>query len=346
MSLLDDFGFQVSVVAKGLEGKAILIYGTNSTGKTLNATKAKKPVYLAAEAGINAIPGVPFARIQKWADFKKRARQLTMPNKLEEMKKEVSTIIVDTVEALSILCQDYICTKFEAETIASGNKGYGLWKEYENEFWREINLLTSCGYTVIFISHETERKFKDENGEEYTKIYPSGDKRSIDPVCDLVDIIGYAGVNGLDENGDEIPSSLFLKQTHQYHARSRFPYMIPYLKEFTMEGLEQAIIDAIEKQEQERQGSTVDYDTFKKTQEPERLSYEDLMEKIRIIAEEKIMGANIPDEEKQNLANIFTDIVEKYLGLGKKVSEATNKQSEQLELILFDLQQDETLSKL
>ena len=75
----------------------------------------------------------------------------------------------------------------------------------KNEFARQINLLTSVGYTVIFISHETTRTFRDEKKKKFILL----EIRSIDPICDLVDIIGYAAVNGLDEN--EIKSSLFKK---------------------------------------------------------------------------------------------------------------------------------------
>jgi len=46
MVKLDIFNPQVSKVAEGLEGKAVLIYGTNNLGKTLQATRMKKPFYL------------------------------------------------------------------------------------------------------------------------------------------------------------------------------------------------------------------------------------------------------------------------------------------------------------
>ena len=343
---LNIFEPEISKVSKGLEGKTLLIYGTNSTGKTLNATKAKKPYYLGFEAGINAIPGVPFARIQRWADFIKINKQLTNPTTLDKARSMYSTLIFDTAKMAGIMCQQYICTKFDAETIASGNKGFGLWKEYETEIYTQINLLTSCGYTVIFISQEGERKFNDENGEEYAKLYPAGDKRTIDPICDLVDIIGYAKINGLDENGREIPSSLYLRQTKEYHARSRFQYMTPYLEAFTMENLEKAIADAITEEEKHNTGSTVDYNQFKESQETKSLSYDELMKEIGSFAEGISASNEINDDEREELATEYIEIVENYLGTGKKVSEASKKQAEQLELILFDLQRNEKLSKL
>lgn len=343
---LNIFEPEVSKVSKGLEGKTVLIYGTNSTGKTLNATRAEKPYYLGFEAGINAIPGIPFARIQRWADFIKINKQLTNPLTLEKAQSMYATLIFDTAKMAGIMCQQYICNKFDSETIASGNKGFGLWKEYEAEIYTQINLLTSCGYTVYFISQEGERKFNDENGEEYIKLYPAGDKRTIDPICDLVDIIGYAKVNGLNEKGEEIPSSLYLRQTKEYHARSRFPYMTPYLEVFTMENFEKAIANAIIEQEKNNTGSTVDYTQFKESQETKTLSYEELMGKIGTIAEGISSSDKVSDEEREELANEYITIVENYLGKDKKVSEASKRQTEQLELILFDLSQNEKLSKL
>jgi hypothetical protein len=42
----DIFNPQISTVAKGLEGKVITIVGSNSLGKTKQATRMEKPFYL------------------------------------------------------------------------------------------------------------------------------------------------------------------------------------------------------------------------------------------------------------------------------------------------------------
>ena len=156
---MDIFSPIISKVTKGMEGKTMLIYGTNGNGKTYQSARFKKPFYLPFESGLNGIGGVPLLRIQKWSDFKKINKQLTNPNTLEKSKELYQTIIFDGVESSAIMCQDYICNKYDAESIKSRNSGYGLWTEYESEFKRELNLLTSCGYTIVFISHESERTF-------------------------------------------------------------------------------------------------------------------------------------------------------------------------------------------
>jgi hypothetical protein len=326
---LDIFNPVISTVSHDMAGKTILVYGSNRTGKTKQLTRLPKPYYLAFEKGINGIAGIPFAPIQKWSDFVKINKQLTNPKTLEQAKQLYQTIVFDTAQAAGLMCEDFICQQYGVNRIKDGNNGYGLYREYATEFAKQINLLTSVGYTIAFISHEATRDFTDENGEEYTKIYPAGDKRVIDPICDLVDIIAYASVNGLDEEGNEIKSSLYMVNTKKYHAGSRFDYLPPYLKEFTAENLQNAIAEAIKKQEEADGIKTVDYAQFQKQYKTESLSFEQLQEKIRDIA----IKLNEADRVEE-----YKDIVESHLGIGARVSEATKKQIQQMELILADLE--------
>lgn len=89
---IDIFNPQVSVVAKGLEGKVITIYGSNNLGKTKQSTRMKKPLYLPFEKGLNAIAGVQFMAINSWADFKKVNKQLT--KNAEKAKKRIRQLLL------------------------------------------------------------------------------------------------------------------------------------------------------------------------------------------------------------------------------------------------------------
>jgi len=319
----------VSTVSHDMAGKTILVYGSNRTGKTKQACRLPKPYYIAFEKGINGIPGIPFAPVQKWADFVKVNKQLTNSKTLDKAKELYQTIIFDTVEASAIMCQEFVCGQYGVSRIKDGSGGYGLWTEYATEYWKQINLLTSAGYTVYFISHEGTREFTDENGEAYEKIYPTGDKRSIDPICNLVDIIGYASVNGLDENGEEIKSSLFMVNTKRYHAGSRIDYLPTHLEEFTAENLQSAMAEAVKRQEEIEGIKTVDFSKFKEQYQSNNYTFEELQEKIKEIA----IKLNEADRMEQ-----YTEIVETHLGIGAKVSAATKKQQQQMELILNDLE--------
>ncbi|KOS00963.1 AAA family ATPase, partial [Paenibacillus polymyxa] len=145
----------------------------------------------------------------------------------------------------------------DSDTIASGRDGFGLWKEYETAYWEEIDKLIGAGFTVVFIAHQTE----DKEG----KIWPKGDKRALAPVIDNSDIVVHVRSNGIDEKNQVIKSSAFLAETDKFFARSRFDYIQTGLKEFTAEALEEAIIKAIEKQEQVEGIKAVTYEEQKET---------------------------------------------------------------------------------
>ena len=95
-----------------------------------------------------------------------------------------------------------------------------------------MNTLLSCDYTVIFIGHAQEKD---------GKMFPKGDKRSVDPVRDFVDYVIYVESNGVDEDGKVIPSSAYLAETDRYFARSRFDTTPTYLPVWSAEALEEAV---------------------------------------------------------------------------------------------------------
>jgi hypothetical protein len=318
----DIFNPQVSVVAKGLEGKVITVYGSNNLGKTKQATRMAKPFYLGFEKGIRAISGIPFLPINNWRDFKKINKQLTDPKTLDKAKELYQTIIFDEVYTSALYCQDFLCKKHGVETIGEGNGGFGLWKEYETEFWTEIDKLLGTGYTLVFISHQEETK--------EGKAIPKGDKRSIKPIIDNSDIVVYLTSNGVDEDRNVIKSSAWFAETDEFFARSRFDYIDTYLPEFTAENLEKVIATAIERQEEAEGIKAVSYTEQNERFKSDALNYDDLMEQI------KEVGSQLAEEDK---LEDLQDVVEKHLGVGKKVTECKKSQVQIMALILDDLKE-------
>lgn len=325
----------VSKVSMDMAGKTFLIYGTNRTGKTKQATRFEKPVYLAFESGLNGISGVPFFTMTEWSDFVDFNRQITTKNaeKRAQIKQMYQTIIIDEASIIGQLCTNYVCQKYGVDRIADGNKGYGLWKEYSEAFETQLRKLSLAGFTVVFIAHEGTRTYKDTNGEEYTKIYPAGDKRIIDPICNLVDFIIYLGVNGMDpETGKEIPSSAYLTNTNEYHAGSRFEYCPPMIKEFSAENLKAAVEEAVRMQEENTGIKAVTYAEQQAIAVPKKkeATYEELVEEIKAIAIRMNAEGRAAD---------YTSIVETHLGKGNGVMNTTPDQKQILKMILMDLQE-------
>ena len=339
MAGIDIFSAPKSVIADGLEGKVILIYGSNNLGKSAQATRFPKPFVLAAEMGLNGIDGVPYAPITRWSDFKAAIKQFTGATK-DKAKELYSTIIIDEVYATSIYCQDYVCQTFGdgALTMADGDGKHNLYQLYEKEYFRQINLLVSAGYTVVFIAHaqqDSQTKF----------ISPKGDKRCMNPIIDKCDYVVYLKSNGVDSVGRVIKSSAYLAQTNEFFARARIEYTPTYIKEFTAENLSAAIQEGIDKKKALDHSVVTSFSEQQKLNTVTALDFEDLMKEFNEII------CNIPGAEDINCTTEdgikfknywtpkITQVTEQYLGKGKKVSQCNPNQEEALSLIVADLKE-------
>lgn len=322
---IDIFNPQKTVIAKGMAGKSFLIYGSNSTGKTAQAVRMSKPFVIATESGLNATVGVAYNRVNSWADFKRIVKQFTSKATVEKARAMYDTIIIDELYAAALLCQDYIQSVIGggaltlSDTVEGGK--INLYQAYEKEFFKTVNTLLSCDYTVVFIGHAQEKD---------GKMFPKGDKRSVDPVKDFVDYIIYVKSNGVDEDGKVIPSSAYLAETDEYFARSRFDTTPTYLPVWSAEALEEAVNIGVKGMEEKSGISAVSYQKQKEQNTTETYDYDTVMDELQSVGQ-RFAANNKMDE--------LTEIVERTLGKGRKVSECTKSQIQAMIIILDDLKE-------
>lgn len=273
------------------------------------------------ESGLNAISGVAYNRVNNWADFKKLVKQFTSKATVDRAREMYNTIIIDEVYAASIFCQDFVIATYGngALTLGDGTGKVNLYQAYEKEFFRMVNQLLSCNYTVMFIAHEQEKN-------DY--VSPKGDKRCISPIIDNCDFVIYLTSNGVDENGRVVPSTAHLAQTDRFFARSRFNHCVTEFTPYSAENLEKVIKDAVEAEAQVSGIAAVSYDEQKAMNVTEKYDYDDLMQKIGIVGQQLV---------RAGYADIVTEIVENTLGAGQKVSACTKKQIDAMAIIYDDL---------
>ena len=321
---IDIFNPQVSTIAKGLAGKSLFIYGGNNVGKTFVATRLSKPYMIMAESGLNAQSNVKFNRFNKWSDINKVIKQFTDPATVDKARAMYDTIVIDEVYAVSLLCQDYIISTYGdgALTLGDSEGKINLYQQYEKVFFKAINKLLSCDYTVVFIGHAVESK----SGQ----MYPKGDKRCLNPIIDNCDFTIYVESNGVDEKGDVIKSSAYLAETKDYFARSRFEGCPTKIETFTAETLEAAINEAVEKTAEMNDATTVTFAEQKATTETAVVDYDETMAALKQIGQ-KMAKAGYTTE--------LTEIVEGTLGVGKRVVDCTKKQIEAMVIILDALKE-------
>ena len=322
---IDIFNPQKTVIAKGMAGKSALIYGSNSVGKTAQAVRMPKPFVIATESGLNATVNIPYIRVNSWADFTKIVKQLTSKTTVEKARQLYDTIIIDELYAAALLCQDYIQKVIGGGALTLGDTVEGgkvnLYQAYEKEFFKTVNTLLSCDYTVIFIGHAQEKD---------GKMFPKGDKRSVDPVRDFVDYVIYVESNGVDEDGKVIPSSAYLAETDRFFARSRFDTTPTCLPVWSAEALEEAVNIGIEGLEEKSGVKAVSYQEQKEQNTTKEYNYDETMDALQEVGQ-RFASAGKMEE--------LTEIVEQTLGKGKKVSECTKGQIQAMVIILDDLKE-------
>ena len=327
---IDIFSIQPHEVSRDLSGYTVMFYGEPKTGKTTTAAKFPKALLLAFETGYLAIPGVMAQPINKWAEFKQVLKQL----KDDKAHEQFSNIIVDTADIAYDLCEKYVCNQNGVSAINEIPYGQG-WSKASKEFDEALRSIPQMGYGLVLISHSQDKTFKDETGEEYNQIVPTLANRPRLIVDRMSDIIGYA--HPVQEEDGSTHTVLYMRGTPRFVAGSRFKYT-PDMIDFTYENLVNAIGDAIDKQAEELDGKLVTNTRTTAYNVAPDIDFDSLMEEFKALT--KQIQKSTGTEFKTKWAPKITHIVDKYLGVGKKVNDCTPAQAEQLELIVSDLKDE------
>ena len=332
INLLDVQPHQVS---RDLRGYSVFFYGEPKSGKTTIATKFPNHLLLAFEKGYNAIPGAMAQPVNSWGEFRKVLRQLKDP----KVQAKFETIIVDTADIAYDYCEKYICANAQRPDGSIGvdsigdipyGKGY---KMAAKEFDECLRMILQLNYGLVLISHAVDKTFKDQNGQEYNQIIPTLDSKPRNVVNRMADIIGYSRAVDLAEGGTSV--KLFMRGTPRYVAGSRFKYT-PDVIDFTYDNLVNAICEAIDKQASEE---GIEYFTDSSSNvysEVNELNFDGLMTTFND------MITNLMTTAEEDTFRTFwqpriTQVIEKYLGRGMKVSQCSREQVEALDLIVSEL---------
>jgi hypothetical protein len=159
-----------------------LIFGEKKIGKTTLSALFGKVVHLFTEPGGKALRVYPVI-IDDWRKFKQAVRAL-------RKDKTFNTVVVDIVDKLYPMCEDYTCERLVINDLSEEDWGKG-WRENRKEFERAFDLLLNSGKGVIFISHAQEQEVETRDGKKYDRMMPTMHKRMRDLVEGSVDIWAY-----------------------------------------------------------------------------------------------------------------------------------------------------------
>ena len=320
--MFDLLNLQPNKVSTGLDNYNSMIYSLPKSGKTTFAYQSfgQECLFLACENGYGALSGVMAVDITKWGDFVALNKQLKMP----EIKAKFKVLVIDTVDIMHKYAVKQICQREGVQALGDipHGKGYAM---VDDLIFDMIKNWENLGYKMFFISHAKEKTEKLPTGGEIQKYIPSVERRTLNIVSKFVDniLFGYITINA--EGQEE--RTIFTRETLSYSAGSRFsklPSQIPFNASEFKRVWEKAI-------EEELNENPDGFTNEKKAVVKERVvDFEATMNEIKKLVGEKFAPKNRMD--------IVVEIGEKYLGVSKKITEATPNQADILDVILSELE--------
>lgn len=181
------------------------------------------------------------------------------------------------------------------------------------------------GYALVFISHSKDKTFTRKDNTSYNQIVPSCSTAYNEIIKNMSDIMGYIEV----EHGER---KLILRSNDEsVDCKCRFKHIEPEIV-FGYQNLVDALNRAIDAEANATDNKFV---TDEKIENVTVITYDyDVLKAEFSDLVSKIMTKN------QSNAPKITAIVDKYLGKGKKVAEATPEQAELIHLINIELRED------
>ena len=317
--MIDLLSLEPQRISRDLKGKYILLYGLPGVGKTSLASEFKNVLIAGFEMGTNALNNVYVQPIKTWKDWRDMVKQLCTKDAL---KDKFDSIAIDTADFAWDLCVKWICSQNGVEKLGDipWGGGYDLAKKEYTQTFRD---LTYSGYGLVFISHSTEKTYKNEKGEDYTQIVPALPNRPFDIVNKMVDIIAYIREIPV-EIGDKVENKryMFLRGDQRFLAKSRFKYIKPRI-ELSYQGLVDAIFEAID-EEVAHTGGTGSNEENPYTKQ----NFEEIMEDAKQLWGQVVQN----DKTEQALA-----ILEEEFGKPTRFSEILPEQTKELNAALIKI---------
>lgn len=330
-SLEDILNLEPSTISRNLSGYITYVYGAPKVGKTTLA-RDMGALIVACEDGTRALTGAYVQKAKNWSDI----RALMRYCKDDKFKERFKAIAFDTIDVCASFAEKYVCAQLDIQTLGEGGWSKNGWSTFKKELEEVFRTITMEGYAVLFISHDKTEEVTRPDGTKYNKIVPTAQSSLNNIIKNMADIIAYGYFDPATQERYMMLRSL----DGMVDVGCRFQYIDSKIP-FGYQPLVDALNRAIDKEE-EMGGKVVETKIQEVTKE---LDFDVLMKEFNEIV------ANIPgstdinqstDEGKQFLeywAPRITEITTKYLGTGKKVSQCTRAQVEQLSLIVDEIKE-------
>lgn len=301
-----------------------------------------KPLLIALEHGYRAISNkeLKVAPCQDWNQFKAIVKQLeTQAKEVKNGKLPATTfetVIIDSADILYNSLINYVCSLHGVSDLGdTPNKcGYKqaaqLFEVEVLKLLRAVNQYNENLYNVIFISHaDAPKEVKDVVTKvKQLRYTPTIDKRANAIIQKHVDVSCML-TTSMDEAGVERRLAVFRSPIAE--VGSRYPYL-PNAVDLSYDNIKNAINEAVQKQVEVDGMTTTTTNSMVATAEVE-YDFNALMNEAKAL-----YGVF----EAAGYARDFAIAVEKVLGVGHRISDCTEHQSEAVYAVVVELKEKAT----
>ena len=316
---IDLMNLQKNKISRDLSSYMCYWYGNSKTGKSTLCAKlyGDDALFICTEKGYNAL-NIFAVDLTSWNETNGLIRQLKMP----EIKEKFKVIVIDTIDILYDLAIAYTLKINGCQDLS--DKPFGkLYAEVDKIFNNFLLEITRLGYGLALIGHaktqsKLAKKGKNEVETDYT--IPSLARRGYQIVSNMVDNIFYVTID-YDEEGNRV-RVLKTRETGEFFAGSRFKYL-PETILLDADVLKEEMQKAVDKEENTTEEKKELF--IKET----RIDFNEVVEQLT----ELVTNVFVPND----MLKVVNKIVEKHLGTGQRVADATEEQADALQLILDEL---------
>lgn len=164
---------------KDITPKVFFIWGQSMHGKTYLARQFPNPIILNTDGNGKKI-NTPHVDIYDFETF------VNVLKEIEEGNHTYETIVIDLIDDIKTLMEDYICKRYDVENLADVPFG----KAYNDakSMWKRLMIrLTQLPYTIIFISHIIQ--VTDEYDKNNTIEQPSLEQKYLNMTKGRTDVM-------------------------------------------------------------------------------------------------------------------------------------------------------------
>ncbi len=167
------------LMEKDITPKVFFIWGQSMHGKTYLAKQFPNPIILNTDGNGKKID-TPHIDILDFETFVEALKEI------EEGKHSYETIVVDLIDDIKTFMEDYICKKYNVETLADAGFGKGF--SDAKSIWKRLMIrLSQLPYTVVFISHIIQAT--DEYDKNTTIEQPSLEQKYLNMTKGRTDVM-------------------------------------------------------------------------------------------------------------------------------------------------------------